>query len=136
MYTKPMDMDRYWLLTWVTYGTWLPGDERGFVSHVRTSSGQHVINNIPGTLRDANIPALRRYSESQLKCDPIHLTPPHAEALLEQFHETVEYRRWFLWAVGVMAHHVHVVVGVPGDPEPTGQPERAAKVGSEAKEKA
>ena len=27
-------MDRYWLLTWTTYGTWLPGDARGFVSNV------------------------------------------------------------------------------------------------------
>ena len=29
---------RYWLLTWTTYGTWLPGDDRGFVSPVRKSS--------------------------------------------------------------------------------------------------
>jgi hypothetical protein len=28
-------MDRYWLLTRTTYGTWLPGDVRGFVSRVR-----------------------------------------------------------------------------------------------------
>ena len=119
MYTIPMDMDRHWLLTWVTYRTWLPGDERGFVSHVRTSSGRHVINNIPGTPRDANIPQLRRYVESQLKCDPIQLTLPRAESLLEQFHETVKYRNWYLWAVGIMANHLHVVVGVPGDPEPS-----------------
>ena len=25
---------RYWLLTSTTYGTWLPGDERGFVGRV------------------------------------------------------------------------------------------------------
>ena len=25
-------IDRIWFLTWTTYGTWLPGDERGFVS--------------------------------------------------------------------------------------------------------
>ena len=114
-----MDLDRHWFLTWVTYGSWLPGDERGFVSHVRTASGRQVIHNIPGTPRDGKIPALRRYAASQLKCDPIQLTLPHAEALLEQFHETVEYRRWHLWVVGIMANHVHVVVGVPGDPEPS-----------------
>jgi hypothetical protein len=33
-------MDRFWLLTWTTYGTWLPGDERGFVSEVRDDSGE------------------------------------------------------------------------------------------------
>src|SRR5947209_816005 len=27
-------MDRYWFLTWTTYGTWLPGDARGFVGRV------------------------------------------------------------------------------------------------------
>ena len=32
-------MDRYWLLTWTTYGTWLPGDRRGFVSNVLDGSG-------------------------------------------------------------------------------------------------
>jgi len=28
--------DRHWLLTWTTYGTWLPGDARGFVSPIPT----------------------------------------------------------------------------------------------------
>jgi REP element-mobilizing transposase RayT len=27
-----------WLLTWTTYGTWLPGDERGFVGYVRETA--------------------------------------------------------------------------------------------------
>jgi hypothetical protein len=27
-------MDRYWLITWTCYGTWLPGARQGFVSHV------------------------------------------------------------------------------------------------------
>jgi hypothetical protein len=26
-----MGIDRYWFLTWTTYGTWLPGDVRGSV---------------------------------------------------------------------------------------------------------
>lgn len=29
---------RCWLLTWTTYGTWLPGEDRGFVSPVRSSN--------------------------------------------------------------------------------------------------
>ena len=28
-----------WFLTWTTYGTWLPGDARGFVGHFRERSG-------------------------------------------------------------------------------------------------
>ena len=47
-------MDRYWLLTWTTYGTWLPGDQRGFVSNVPNGSGPEVRHNIPGTPYDAD----------------------------------------------------------------------------------
>ncbi len=36
-------MDRYWPLTWTTYGTWLPGDARGFaVSNVRDGLGRQA----------------------------------------------------------------------------------------------
>jgi hypothetical protein len=27
--------DNVWLLTWTTYGTWLPDDNRGFVGYIR-----------------------------------------------------------------------------------------------------
>src|SRR5690349_21194983 len=42
-------MDRVWHLTWTTYGTWLPGDERGFVSNVRDGDGPEVKHNTPAT---------------------------------------------------------------------------------------
>ena len=32
-------MDRHWFLTWTTYGSWLPGDPRGFVSQLRDDYG-------------------------------------------------------------------------------------------------
>jgi REP element-mobilizing transposase RayT len=41
-----------------------------------------------------------------------------AQPLLEQFQETEVYRGWRLFAVAIMANHCHLVVGVPGDPEP------------------
>ena len=111
-------MDRYWFLTSTTYGSWLPGDERGFVSSWRDQSGQRVIHNIPGTPYDADMPALERNAEQLLKGDPIRFTLAQAEALLEQFLETAGYRKWQLLAAGIMANHVHLVVGVPGDPDP------------------
>jgi len=37
---------------------------------------------------------------------------------MEQFRETARFRNWLLVAAAVMANHCHVVVGVPGDPEP------------------
>jgi REP element-mobilizing transposase RayT len=111
-------MDRYWFLTWTTYGTWLPGDLRGFVSPVRDGDGPEVRHNIPGTPCDADMPGLVRSAREALKCPPIYLTADQAGVLLRQFQETARYRGWVLLAVAIMANHVHVVVGVPGDPDP------------------
>jgi REP element-mobilizing transposase RayT len=110
--------DRFWLLTTTTYGDWLPGDERGFVSNVRDGPGAEVRHNIPGTPYDRNMPALEQAARTKLKCAPIRLLREQAEKLWQQFQETAAYRRWQLLAVGIMAQHVHIVVGVPGDPKP------------------
>ena len=67
----------------------------------------------------ADIPRLEKYAQSLLKCDPIRLVLEQAELLLHQFQETAEYRQWQLLAVGIMSNHIHNVVGVPGDPEPS-----------------
>jgi len=113
-------MDRNWFITVVTYGTWLPGDERGFVSHTRPNrdTGKRVIENRPQTERLADNPALKRHSAAIMTGQPIYLTLAQAEELLAQFHETAAYRKWRLWAVSIMANHFHAVVGVSGDPEP------------------
>jgi REP element-mobilizing transposase RayT len=112
-------MDRHWLLTWTTYGTWLPGDRRGFVSPVREQDGTEVIHNIPGTEYDADQPGLYRYAQTVLKCAPIYLVVPQALRLIEQFLETADYRGWALLAAAVMRNHAHLVAGVPGDPDPS-----------------
>jgi hypothetical protein len=48
-------MDRFWLLTWTTYGSWLPGDRRGFVGKLRDETGRPIIHNEPGTPCDADM---------------------------------------------------------------------------------
>lgn len=111
-------MDRYWLLTWRTYGTWLPGDERGFVDPVFDPNGKRVIHNIPGTPVDADNPLLRQYSREVMRGDPVLLTSEQTKELLEQFQETARYRGWLLVVVAILVNHVHVVVGAPGDPDP------------------
>ena len=111
-------MHRFWFLTWRTYGTWLPGDERGFVDPVIDTEGNRVIHNIPETPVDVDIPALRQYARDVMRGEPIYLTGPQAEALLEQLQQTAQYRGWQLLAVSISASHVHLVVGVPGDPDP------------------
>jgi REP element-mobilizing transposase RayT len=112
-------MDRYSFLTWTTYGTWLPGDKRGFVSNVRDGPGPEVRRNIPGTPYDADRPGLRNSAHAALKCPPIYLLQEQAQLLLGQFQETARYRGWHLLAVAIMANHIHIVVGVAGDPDPS-----------------
>jgi REP element-mobilizing transposase RayT len=127
--------DRHWLLTWTTYGTWLPGDERGFVSPVlnqppsrraedvtplpdSASLPKRILRNAPGCRIDRSQPKLQQLSKELLKGPPIFLSSSQASALLDQFQETAAYRIWLLMAVAVMRNHAHLVVGVPGDPDP------------------
>jgi hypothetical protein len=110
-------MDRYWLLSWTTYGSWLPGDARGFVSNVAGPTGEGVRHNQPETACDADHPGLLHYMEERLRQPPIVLIVDQAAVLLEQFRETARFRRWLLKAAAVMYNHVHLVVGVPGDPD-------------------
>jgi REP element-mobilizing transposase RayT len=111
-------MDRYWLLTSTTYGNWLPGDPRGFVSEFEDSRGVKVLQNVPGTEYAKDIPKLREFARGQLKGAPIFLNAAKADAMLRQFYETASRRKWKLCAVGIMATHIHIVVGVMGDPDP------------------
>jgi REP element-mobilizing transposase RayT len=118
-------MDRYWFLTTTFYGNWLPGDPRGFVSRVRdarpedppTKSRQE--HDTPGTPYDKAFHGLHRHAQQQLQGPPVRINKDQAEALLDQFRETASYRGWQLLAVAIMTNHVHLVIGVNGDPDPT-----------------
>jgi REP element-mobilizing transposase RayT len=112
-------MDKYWLLTWTCYGTWLPGDDRGFVSPIAGPDEKYRLIRNSGDPVPGGIPALERYHESRLKSEPIYITGDHARVLLDQFRETTRIRNWLLLAVAIMANHTHVIVGVPGDPDPS-----------------
>ena len=62
------------------------------------------------------MPGLRAASAARLVGSPVYLTAEQATAAAGQFRETADYRAWRFLAVAVMANHVHLVVGVPGDP--------------------
>ena len=114
-----MAYDRYWLLTWTTYGQWLPGDPRGSVTRLRESGFSHrVEHDQPQTPVVAPNPGLHASAEKRLQCPPVRLLQEHADILIEQFEQTAAYRSWGLKAVAIMANHIHLVVGVIGDPEP------------------
>jgi REP element-mobilizing transposase RayT len=111
--------DRYWLLTWTTYGTWLPGDRRGFVSPVRDNDGRQVIHNVVGTPVDKDDPRLRSAATERMAGPSIWLRDVHATVALRQLHAHVAFRDHDLEAAAIMANHVHIVVGVSGDPSPS-----------------
>ena len=100
------------------YGNWLPGDVRGFVSNVRDGDGPEVRHNRPENEYDANLPDLERSAREGLVGPPVRIDRDQAEELFDQFRETETVRAWRIFAVSIMANHCHLVVGVPGDPEP------------------
>ncbi len=113
-------IDRCWFFTWTTYGQWLPGDLRGSVTRVREPLRRHRFeHDTRQEPRDPSIPGLYQSAKNLLVGPPVRLNLNHATALLEQFHETVAVRRWLLIAAAIMANHIHAIVGVPGDPEPS-----------------
>ena len=111
-------MDRYWFLTWTTYGQWLPGDPRGCVTRVQNDGSSRIEHDQFGTPYDADIPGLRESAQRLLKCPPVRLVSEQAPVLLAQFQETAQYRGWLLVSVAIMANHVHILTGVTGDPDP------------------
>ncbi len=105
---------RHWLLTWTTYGTWLPGDARGFVSQHRVRDEQ-VIYNLPETPYDHHLSLLNRYAALQLKGSPVRLSREHALAVRDQLLETSAVRGWQICAGAIMATHIHLIVEAPTD---------------------
>jgi REP element-mobilizing transposase RayT len=113
---------RHWLLTSTTYGTWLPGDERGFVGRVWDARPddpatdalrlQHDQKDQP---YDQDIPGLKRESQRLMKGPPIFLNAEQAEAVLAQFKETATFRGWTLHAASVMANHFHAIIEAMDD---------------------
>jgi REP element-mobilizing transposase RayT len=111
-------VDRFWLLTWRTYGTWLPGDPRGSVTRVREGDGPRVEHDTPGTPVEPPMPGLEASARAGMTAEPAFLDAAQADAAVDQFRETAAFRGWQLLAAAAMCNHVHVVVGVPGDPSP------------------
>ena len=89
-------------LTWVTYGTWLPGDDRGWVEY------QHGWQ--PPS-RELEADCVSRMCE-----DAIRLTLDQRTAVERQIEETCHHRGWHLHAVNCRSNHVHTVVSAAETP--------------------
>jgi REP element-mobilizing transposase RayT len=67
---------------------------------------------------DGPMPGLEAASREAMNGETILLTELQADALAEQFQETAQHRGWTILAYAVMCNHVHIVLGVLGDPKP------------------
>jgi len=96
-----------YFLTWTCYGTWLPGDSRGWVSK-RRGPLEPIIRR-PDPEREAA--ARRRMPEP-----PALLSSAARGAVHAALRETCQYRNWHLHALAVRSNHVHVVISAAGKP--------------------
>jgi REP element-mobilizing transposase RayT len=99
-----------YLLTWTTYGSWLPGDPRGFVSPVPDPRGGWTIHNAPGTAYDRERPALEERARSRLKGPEVVFDEARARVVVGAINEAVASHGLKVPAASVMRTHVHVVV--------------------------
>ena len=90
-----------YFLTWVTYGTWLHGDERGWVNKRCNCYG--------ADLAPPN-ETLLNYSQSLLKHDPVTLNHDERLTVESAIAEVCKYKGWELLACSCRSNHVHVVV--------------------------
>lgn len=86
--------------TWTTYGTWLPGDPRGWY---RRGAG----------FQDAD--PTRRLGALFTMTEAAVILDPDQRRLVETIvAEHCAIRKWLLHAVNCRSNHVHVVVTAPG----------------------
>jgi hypothetical protein len=91
-------------LTWTAYGTWLPGDERGWID-----------GNRPG-VQPPDL-AQRHQSQRRLAEVPVRFDEAQRSLIEDTIREHTRLRGWELHAVHVGSYHVHVVVTGAAAPE-------------------
>ena len=84
------------LLTWRTYGSWLPGDVRGWKPRREGFQSE-------------NRP-LENYSQEHLRFDPVWLNRNQRQIIAETIVSHCRFRDWFCSAVTCQSNHVHVVL--------------------------
>ena len=87
-------------LTWTTYGSWLPGDERGW-----NRKGEL------GSLRPSQ--ARHESALAELKETKFVLSKQDRKVVESTIHSHCEIREWKLHAINARSNHAHVVVAAP-----------------------
>lgn len=107
-----MPMSSFWndneiplgyLITFRTYGTWLPGDERGSIDRYHNAYGGPRVK--PNRV-------LEEQCRKKLKSSPFILDAIRRKAVEEAIVEACDYRDWLLRALNVRTNHAHTVVSI------------------------
>ena len=85
-------------ITWTAYGSWLPGDVRGWM---KWKKGEQQPQ-----------PVLEDWCKARMKGGPVLLDDQHRKTVDEVIHRHSQIRGWELHAVSVRSNHVHVAVTV------------------------
>jgi REP element-mobilizing transposase RayT len=92
-----------YLITWTTYESWLPGDERGWVEDSTPSIQAPDVQ--------------KRQAAQQLMTEPeVTLSAEQRVVVEKTIREHCAIREWKLHAVNVRSNHVHVVVTAARSP--------------------
>src|SRR6516225_3917296 len=92
----PMAEPLAFFLTWSTYGTWLPGDARGWVEYQKGWQ-------LPDTIRELEAAAV-------MTEDACRLDKEQRELVAQTILDHCGRRGWVLHAVNCRSNHLHVVV--------------------------
>lgn len=99
----PMPDPLAYFLTWATYGTWLPGDKRGWIEY------RHGWQ-LPDPVRELE-------ARARMVGSACRLDSQERRAVEQQVTETCGFRGWQLHVVNCRSNHVHVVVSAPVGPK-------------------
>jgi len=90
-------------LTWPTYGTWLPGDQRGWVRY-------HRGHQLPDPVRAAA-------AQTVMTEEACLLSRVQREVVEQTVRDHCKLREWELFAVNCRSNHLHVVVAAEMHPD-------------------
>lgn len=97
---KAMNEDSIaFFITWTCYGTWLPGDERGWTKW-------HAGDQVPK-------PLLADWCQGKMTEQPVELNAEQQTLVEDVIREHCDKRGWTLHAVNCRSNHCHVVVTAP-----------------------
>jgi len=102
-FEPPMPDPLAFLLTWTTYGTWLPGDERGWMDY-----------GLGAQLPD---PILKLEAQARMTNDACLLDVEQRRLIEATITDHCRIRGWQLHAVNCRTNHVHVIVSANRDPK-------------------